>query len=184
MEEKLKVIISRAHQRFGMQKSSEISVSKINDVHWSNISGGVNQRQHGYSLYGYISYKDAPTYVNCSGLHDYESNEAKVLIHKETPGSEYYPGYRYLVKQAGSKPTLPVRKTRLNGEPPCTKKILILLKRGPKTRGDIRNELSALGYETSRIRNAINQLKRQNKIICTGSPCSAFQEIRLNDNSS
>lgn len=178
MEEDLKVVISRSHGTD--QKCSEISISEILEVEWSNISGGVQRRQSGYSLYGFIPYATAMKLVNCSGEHEKYGSNARVLI-RRPDSDKYKPGYQILMRQAGPKPHSNISKERPSGQQPCTKAILSLLpSEGFQTRGNIRNELYSIGYKKSTVTNAFRTLIKNEKIHCTGSSNSKYQKIFLN----
>lgn len=176
--EDFKVLIGRSPR--GDSKVSEISISDISNVRWDNTSGGIQQKSSGYFLYGYISYEQAMELVDCSGSHDYYHNDAKVLIKTQKPKSPYYLGYKKLCEMAGPKPQSRISQDRPKGEPPCTKKILLLLRsQNKKTRYALRKELLDIGYQSTTIRNAIKRLEFQEKIICDGSPYKKNQLISL-----
>lgn len=174
----LKVCIKRTHNSYN---EDEICIDEIENPHWDNISGGVQRRQYGYSLYGYIPYQLAMQLnISCSGRHNKNGNSAKVLIIKPDYNSEYYEGYKALCTEAGEKPKLPQKHPL--GTPPTTQMIISLLSDGPLTRGEIKNKLSDLGYYTN-YGQAINRLKASDKIECQGSPNSKFQIISLKSHS-
>lgn len=181
-EDKLKVCICRAPGDFTV---GEIEISKIFNVKWDQISGGVKKRQGGYSLYGYIEYSLAVKLVNCSGMHDFGYNYAKICIPESINKSEEYrEGYRILKKEAGSKPTGSIKKNRPVNGMPCTKRILKEIdKEGVVTRKALRDKLHEEGYRIKTICNAINSLRKQNKICVTGSPNSPKQIIRRQNTS-
>lgn len=174
-DDDLKVIITRAS---GDYQTGCVSVEEIYDVKWDNVSGGVKKHSGSYSLYGYIPYKTAiDCGIKCSGRHDRGDNVAKVCIPKSlNQSAEYREGYRYLLDDAGDKPKSPISMNRPAGQPPCTKKILMLLSH---TRGDLRTSLYSDGYRTTTIRNAIRSLTAQGKITLSGSSYSAYQEIHI-----
>lgn len=177
----LKVFITRHPQDY---IGGEISISKIRDVKWDSISGGVKRKQNGYSLYGHIDYNIAKNIVNCSGFHDYGYNDAKICIpYSKNNCPEYQKGYKQLESQAEDKPPSPISITRPTGFPPCTKHILeILASNSPQTRGDLRNTVTTDGYPLKTFRSALNSLKKQGKIILEGNSCSSKQIISLTKN--
>lgn len=175
--EDLKVVISRTPYD---DESGEISIEKIWDVKWDSISGGVNRKQTGYSLYGYIDYALAAEKVKCSGKHNFGKNSAKICISKsKNRSAEYREGYSVLCKEAGEKPKSDISKYRPAGLPPCTKRILQKLEpMGYIMRKDLREILQLEGYQKTTIRNAIKNLERQSKIVSEGSPNSKKCIIR------
>lgn len=166
-EKELYVLIMRSH---GGNRCSPININEISDVHWGDMSDGCRKRQSGNSLYGYIPYERAMELVDCSGRHNRGYNDARVLIVKQGRNDQYYEGYKALLKKAEEKPKSRISLERPDGEPPCTQKLLSLLSAGPKTRGYIRSELLAIGYQETTVRGAIYRLKAQEKIICDGPP--------------
>ena len=178
MDDELYVVISRAPSDY---ISSEVPISEIEGVMWDNISGGVKNRQSGYSLYGYISYKLAAETVKCSGRHDFGDNSAKICIPEaKNREAKYQKGYCELRKLAGEKPIGTIKTNRPEGGPPCTKRILLELeKRGEISRGELRNNLTNEGYQVMTIRNAINSLRKRSKIEVNGSPNSPHQIIKI-----
>ena len=170
---KYPVIICRGISNY---RCAEYDADKISNVHWDNISGGVNRRQAGYSLYGYIPYEDAAELIDCSGRHNYGYNDAKVCIRASDNKSErYQDGYKLLVNQAGTKPS---SSTRPSGAQPCTKRILSLLDEvGEITRSELREKLMDEGYNDTTIRNAIKRLENQWKIKMDGPSQSPRQKI-------
>ena len=145
-----------------------ISIDYIENIIWDNISGGVNRRQAGYSLYGYIPYSlAAKLTIGCSGRHDYGYNDAKVMIPKRKNRDERFrAGYRALFELAGEKPIV---RYRLPGLPPCTQFAERLLHEKPYTRAELRAKLFAEGYYFQTIRGALNRLEKQGRIRCKGS---------------
>ena len=177
MDDELYVVISRTPSDY---ICSEVPISQIEGVMWDNISGGVKNRQSGYSLYGYISYKLAAKTVKCSGRHDFGDNSAKICIPAaKNRDAKYKKGYNILSKLAGDKPAGAIKKNRPQGGLPCTKRILVELENtGPVTRKNLRDALTSEGYQVTTIRNAINGLRKQSKIEVEGSPNSPNQIIR------
>ena len=148
-----------------------VDVKIISSIHWDNISGGVNARQSGYSLYGYINYKLATKLGLTSGQHESYGNDAKVMIPKSlNDNSPYNEGYKYLLKRAGKKPSS--HRNRLTGKTPCTERILQLLEDGDKTREEIRSVLLQENYTAERIRGALNRMNKDGRIHyeCGGNP--------------
>ena len=175
--ENLEVIIARGHG--GNQLETVVLVSDISCPTWDNVSGGYHRRQSGYSLWGYVSYDEYEDKVNCSGRHSGHDNDMKVLICRAERSSPYYKGYKLLADAAGPKPKSDISLNRPKGEPPCTQKIIFILKDGPMKRGDLRKKIYDTGYRKTTFASAINRLRKQEKIICEGSPCSPNQIIRL-----
>lgn len=171
----LKVFICRNP---GDYQGGEISIDEISDVRWDNISGGINKKQAGFSLYGYIDYRLAAKLVACSGAHDYGDNVAKICI----PGTnsknpDHKEGYKILSKRAGEKPKS--NRSKPSGLPPCSKRILQILDQVESiTRKELRNQLIEEGYHGNTIRNIINYLKRGNRIITHGFGTSPNQIIQ------
>lgn len=171
------VYVQRGHG--SDQYGTYINIDKISGVHWDSVSGGVHQRQNGYSLYGYIDYHTYKAELKCSGRHDYGYNDMKVLIPKVTRDDPTYAAYKELCEAAGPKPK--IISTCPQGKPPCTKRILYYLNDGVETRGKLRELLYKDGYQVQTIRNALRSLIRQNKIITCGSAYSKTQIIKLVD---
>lgn len=98
----MEVIIKRSRTDW---HQADIDVEKIRNPRWDNISGGINERQIGFSLYGYIDYELAEELVACSGMHGGYGNDAKIMVpaslNKKHP---YKEGYNYLKQLAGKKP--------------------------------------------------------------------------------
>lgn len=89
----------------------------------------------------------------------------------------------YLVKQAGPKPQSDISIGRPDGQGPCTKKILFLLKeREVVERGELREEIVELGYQRNTFCNAMRALVKQGKIVLIGPPQSCHQKVSLNSN--
>lgn len=127
----MEVIIERST---GSYPQVAVDVEKISGIHWDNISGGVNARQAGYSLYGYINYSLATKLGLTSGQHEFYGNDAKVMIPKSLNCQfPYKDGYKSLLNRAGEKPSS--HRNKLNRKTPCTVRILQLLENGEKTRG-------------------------------------------------
>jgi len=173
----MKVIIKRNRGPYSIE--AEIDIDEIKGVHWDNVSGGVNQRQAGYSLYGYIDYQLASQIVSCSGTHAHYGSPAKIMI----PGSlnkrePYKTGYEYLVSCTYSKP---VCHYRLPGLKPCTKRILELVgERGFMSRKDLREVLKMEKYGRSMIARALNRMEKAGRIIYkAGNSYSSKQIIAL-----
>ena len=145
----MNVMIKRSFRGYTV---SEIDVEKIFNVRWDNESGGYHERHAGYSLYGYISYEVGKELVECSGRHGYYKNDMKVMIpacyNQKPPFQE---GYRYLANLAGPKPIF-------SFGPPCTKRILKVLEKGPMERKQLRDMLFDEGYPKSRIAGALKHM--------------------------
>lgn len=178
--ENLYVIITR---QSGNYKQAEICIDNISRVHWSDISGGVRQRQSGYSLHGYIPYKLAVKLdIACSGLHDRETNEAKICIPAfNSKDPRYKEGYKYLADIAGPKPKGEISCSRPKGQGPCSPKIVAILnEREEITRSELRSRLLEIGYSGQTIRNALERMKLEHRIECEPSDGRANpQKIRL-----
>ena len=161
----------------------EIDTSEISNPKWDNKSGGYRQKRGGYSLYGYIPYSRAVELgeegLDCSGTHEYFDDIAKVCICKVSRSDKHYKGYTLLLKMAGDKPKSIISINRPQGEPPCTKKILMLLSDKEMERGNLRDVLLDTGYKANTILGAINRLKRAHKIVLDGSSNSRKQKIRI-----
>lgn len=178
MNDELKVIISRHPNNY--TKQAAFPISEIDGVRWDNISGGVHRRQSGYSLYGYADYDSVKDLINCSGRHTGRGNYIKICI-PATPNkvSPYNKAYKILLESAGPKPKNPF-PSRPQGALPCTKRILkILNEQDSITRKELRDLLNSEKYTTQCVRNAINRLKKQEKITLIGSPWSPRQIITL-----
>jgi hypothetical protein len=172
MDTDLKVTIGRSHSD---SNRSVISISEITNPLWDNVSGGYHEHHSGYSLYGYIDYALAMELVGCSGTHEYFGNQAKIFIVKpKNKQDPCYEGYQELARLAGEKPS-----SYTTAKTPCTKRILQILEKGPLTRGVLRDILLRENYPSNRVRNAINSLKRDNRIICEGSPFSKSQILKI-----
>lgn len=178
--ENLYVIITR---QSGNYKQAEICVDDISCVKWSDISGGVQQRQGGNSLHGYIPYKLAAKLdIACSGSHDYGDNEAKICIPAfNLKDPHYKEGYQYLLDIAGPKPKGEISRSRPEGQGPCSKKIVAILnERKEITRSELRSQLLEIGYPSSTIRNTLERMKLEHRIECEPSDGRANpQKIRL-----
>lgn len=176
MEDNELVVVIKRQPSDGF--SSEILISEIEGVKWDNISGGVNKKQSGYSLYGYISYNLAKKLVKCSGMHDFGNNMAKICIPESANRGKYRKGYKELCERAGEKPGGIIKGKRPKGGKPCTKRILMILDEQDFIyRGELRSKLKAEGYKVN-IGGAIYELRKQLKIITEGSPQSPKQIIR------
>ncbi|WP_029324756.1 hypothetical protein [Butyrivibrio sp. AE3004] len=155
----MKVIVVRSPNNYLC--AGEVNIAEIDNVRWSNISGGNQHRQAGYSLYGYIDYELAKNLVDCSGIHSGYGGTAKVCIpaklNKELP---YCIGYEYLKFYAANrKPTGTLVNSRPDGIP-CSKMIRLLMK--DKTsifRKELRKTLVEMGYRTDTIRRALRHLR-------------------------
>ena len=173
----MKVIIKRNRGTYSME--SEIDIDEIKGVHWDNVSGGVNQRQAGYSLYGYIDYKLASQIVSCSGTHAHYGRPAKIMIPASLNKREpYKSGYEYLVSCIVPKPVYHYRWPCLR---PCTKRILELLgERGFMSRKDLREVLIMEKYGRSMIARALNRMEKAGRIVYKeGNSYSSKQIIAL-----
>ncbi len=140
-------------------KGNEYPAEKITGVRWDKVSGGLHKHQSGYSLYGYIPYKDvAELLSDCSGQHDFGDNDGKICI-PASPNRkpEYRDGYKMLLEKAGPKPS----SSREHSLPPCTQRILEL---APISRVELFKQLNNEGYTSKRISGAITRLKNTNKI--------------------
>ena len=158
----MEVIIKRSGGSYS--KEAAVDVDIIRDVHWGNVSGGVNARHAGFSLYGYIDYSLASKLVSCSGTHAHYGNRAKIMIpaslNKESP---YREGYEYLLDRAGRKPSY---HYRLPGQKPCTKRILELIAHEePVTRKALRDQLLGERYGGKQIARALNRMEKDGRII-------------------
>lgn len=180
--EKLKVFITRHPSDYC---GDEISIDQISGVKWDCISGGVNRKQSGYSLYGYIDYSLAKDLVNCSGRHDFGYNSAKICISATSNNCpKYIEGYKILCEQAGPKPPSQISLSRPKGYPPCTKRILQILDQTTTiTRKELRGIIINDGYEPVTFRNAMKRLERKSRIILQGSSCSGNQLVSKNPSS-
>ena len=162
----MKVVITRQPNNY--TKCGEIDVDEISGVEWGNCSGGVRVRQSGYSLYGYIPYSMAKDLVNCSGLHDRDGNYARICIPASLNKADYREGYRYLMSEAGEKPSGSVKSNRPEGEGPCRGCILKVLEDngGKMRRIDLRKIIvNEKGYLESTFRNAMQAMKRDGRIV-------------------
>lgn len=139
-----------------------IKLSDIHGLKWSRISGGRKIRTAYPYIYGYIIPDNIISgEVACSGTHNYENGMKILILEKEN--KDIYPK---LLDIVGERPTT---NLRAEGQPPCTKKILLILnERGPLKRKDISQELLDLGYFQKTICGALNRLKKDNKIEAPG----------------
>ena len=156
----MEVIVKRSIRSY---PQVAIDVKQINNVHWDNVSGGVNAKQAGYSLYGYIDYEYATELELTSGRHLDYNNGAKIMIpnslNRKMP---YREGYAYLLSRAGVKP-----HTRYNQSfsgKPCTTRTLEILRDGSKTRAEIRSILLSENYTSDQIRRALNRMDKDGRI--------------------
>lgn len=176
----MKVIIKRNRGPYSME--AEIDTDEISGLHWDNISGGVNQRQAGYSLYGYIDYQLASQIVSCSGTHARYGSRAKIMIPASLNKAEpYKTGYEYLVSSLGPKPSY---HYRLPGQKPCRTRISELLgEKGAMTRQELRETLQMEKYGRDMIARALNRMEKTGRIIYKdGSSFSPTQIIALGNN--
>lgn len=174
-----KVLITRQPRN---HETAEIDIDKITGVKWDNISGGVNSRQAGYSLYGYIPYSLAKDLVACSGSHDFGYNQAKICIPASLNAGQppYKEGYNILSDLAGKKPASQISLSRPEGAPPCTKRIIQVVENEKSiTRRNLRETLISEGYASQTIRNALNRMIKAKRLQAKGSPYSPNQEISL-----
>ena len=171
----MKVLIKRNADSF---KVGEIDAEEIFNVRWDNISGGVNKRQAGYSLYGNIDYDKASDLVACSGRHGFYNSSAKVMIpanlNKEAP---YREGYKYLANLAGEKPR--PESEYVARKMPCTKRILEELEDGGVERKVLRDKLQEEGYPVNRIAGALKRMVNDGRIVAQGSPNSPHQLLEI-----
>ena len=143
--------------------SGEIDVEEISGIHWDKVSGGVHERQGGYSIFGYIDYARAAELVDCSGTHGQYGNRAKIMIpaslNRKAP---YREGYQELMDRLGFKCEA---HYRYPGQIPCTKRILAILKEhGPQTRGAIRDMLAKEKYPGVQVARALNRMEKDGRI--------------------
>lgn len=180
MEEKKEPLLVQICRQPDSGEVAEIEISSISNVRWDDCSGGYQNKRGYYSLFGYIPYSIAKTLegLDCSGRHDRGGNSAKVCIHKPASDGKYYEGYKTLKAQAGKKPESKVSANRPAGMPPCTRKILEILRCGERERGGLREDLLQLGYKPITIAAAIRRLNYKRKIVTEGSPNSFKQKIR------
>ena len=152
-----------------------ISLNEIWNIHWDSITGGVQKCLPVSYLMGLISYDTAiAADVKFSGMHNYDSGIKVCIIRKYTPKETW----KNLIMEYGPSPDWGKRK----GETYCTTRILQLLEAEANhifTRGILRKTLYEEGYEVPRIRNAINNLSNDGRILLDGSSCSKNQKIRL-----
>ena len=161
---------------------SECNIDLIDGLHWDCISGGSGIRHGFYCLYGYIPYELAAEQVACSGTHNLGYNVAKVCIPESVNLQEKYrDAYQLLLNLAPAKPESIISERRPVGYPPCTKMILQILRENKTMhRGDLRQNLLAVGYHHSTIRNAISYLEKTNRIrVERNSGWVQNQRIRL-----
>lgn len=171
---KKKVCICRSYDSY---IDAILDISEIGTAHWDNTSGGNYKHHAGYALYGYIDYELGASLGLCSGRHSCYGNDIKIMIperRNRTP--ELREGYLQLCKTADHKPAC--APTHRKGMPPCTKAILLLLKKGTWRRDKLRTKIRSLGY-TVDFAKAIRTLFKQGKIQLTGSSSSKFQLISL-----
>ena len=101
-KDEMKVIIRRGGFLSG---GMEIEVSKLREVRWDNITGGVGRKLPYDSLFAYVPYAlIIDSGVACSGRHAHYGNDAKVEIPKGiNQDAKYRAGYEYLVKKANER---------------------------------------------------------------------------------
>lgn len=159
----------------------EICVDEITSPTWRAISGGVNAIQPFYSLYGKIPYYRAAQLVACSGTHCEYNSLAWICLNKKDNVGEYAAGYKYLEGLIGySKPKSVGALARPKGQPPCTKKILLLLSEQPITRKALRTMIvNEIGYNSGTFCRAIKSLAGREKIILEGTSNNPNQKISL-----
>ena len=162
---------------------AEYPAERIQNVKWDNISGGVNKKQAGYSLYGYIPYKEAAKLIDCSGQHDFGYNDAKVCIRAiDNKDPSYKKGYNYLMKCAGTKP---YSNYNAAGLPPCTKRILLILDEKEEiTRLELREKLQNEGYNNDLVCGAIKRLEKSQRITISDARNPQKRIIRKFSNDS
>lgn len=155
---------------------------KISGVHWDCVSGGINRRQHGFSLYGYVDYEDAMDIVACSGRHNFGYNEMKICITASAnkDDSRYRAAYYSLVEKADEKGRCGIARNCPPGFPSCTKRIReVLSKNNETTKRELKSTLLAEGYQAETISESIKNLRYQEVLETEGNPCSLSQVIRL-----
>ena len=172
----MKVIITRNQNNY--IKSGEIDATIIESPRWDDISGGCKQKNSGYALYGYIDYSIAKELVDCSGMHEFGDNSAKICIPFSLNNKkEYQEGYLYLVEHAeNEKPQSKISINRPIGWKPCTKYILDMLEEhGEMTRKELREMIRSdyysgkEGYELNTIRQALKRLQRTNRVVISSN---------------
>ncbi len=171
------VLIKRSARAFTV---GEIGTDEISGLHWDNVSGGVNQRQGGFSLYGYIDYARAAELVDCSGMHGGCGRVAKIMVPASLNRDEpYREGYLELLDRVGYKR---IGHYRYPEQKPCTKRILGVLKEhGPQTRKEIRDMLRQEKYPSVQIARALNRMEKDGRILYKqGSSKMPGQIIALN----
>ena len=177
MKEERLVAISRGPQSTMV---SEIDIKYISNIHWGYVSGGYKKKTGYALLYGMIPYEMAMKLVDCSGMHNFGGNDAKICIEERYNKDERYcAGYNELKKKAGEKPGSMISENRPEGQPPCTKKILMLLGEGKMMRFEVRERLLEFGYKPQTIRGAIKSLHEKEMIELEGSSRSRYQAIRI-----
>lgn len=171
------VVICR--QRGGTQ--ALYNIYQMQNVHWDCVSGGVNKRQNGYSLYALIPYEDAEKLVDCSGLHSFGGNYARICICKSHNTGRRSDAYRRLVEMVTkAKPKSQISQNRPKGQPPCSVKIRELLTtHASLSRKELRAELKEIGYQTNTIRGAIKRMRLNGEIIVEGYHHTS-QVIKIN----
>ena len=157
----MKIRITRSAGDYNI---AEIDISEIRHTHWGNVSGGVNKRQTGYSLYAYIDYNRARELNLCSGEHSHYNNPAKVMIPASLNKTEpFKEAYDWLASRCGAKPEFHYRAL---GNKPCTKRILELLAtEGSMKRIDIRKILIEEHYPSKQIAGALNRMSKDGRIV-------------------
>ena len=156
-ELEMKVFIQRGGFNSG---GMEIEVSKLRNVHWSNISGGVGRKLPYDSLFAYAPYSlIAEGGVACSGTHAHYGNDAKVEIPKGiNQDAKYRAGYEYLVKNAaGFRSSGPSR----GSGPYCCRRITAILSETVMERYALINKLHEEGYWVSTAKNVLRRLTRE-----------------------
>lgn len=166
----------------GDYEGGPFPADKISNVHWGCVSGGVNRRQNGFSLYGYAPYEDVMDIVACSGRHNFGYNDMKICItaanNKDNP--KYRAAYYSLVEKADEKSRCGIAGKCPPGAPSCTKRIReIMAEKKTTTRRELRNSLLDEGYKTETIRDAIKNLRYQEFLEAEGDWRSPSQIIRL-----
>ncbi len=175
-----KILITRDHYE---DEYAEIDDALISKLHWDHVSGGISRSANFYSLYGYIPYSKAMEILasSCSGQHDFGWNSAKICIPKIINSKEpYLQTYQKLKEIAGPQPKSISALRHPEGQPPCTRKIMEILSGVPFIiRKDLKTELKKCGFHPDTIRNSLNRLKKQNRIVMEGNSQSPYQKIHL-----
>ena len=161
-------------------KIGEINIDAISHVIYDNISGGINKRQPGYSLYGYIDYSVAMELVDCSGEHEEIARSAKICIPKKLNTKEpYWSAYRELESRVENyHPTGMIKRRRPEGGKPCTKRIEDILTDVKEIRRkELRNMLAKEGYYEATVRSALKTLEWEGRLDFSESSGNKLSQI-------